>query len=371
MSSNRKFCSKFIVGVRKIKDLDAIKSFYAEFPVAGLVLFNAPHDSADYIWTQPEEAEELLYALMSFTTANKSFLSVDQEGGRVQRLRGPFPKIPTALQIGRHYENTDRHDQFFRFFQLQAQQLRQAGIRLNLAPVVDLYHPEGNPAVGDRCFSEQSLTVMNVAKLYCEAFESENVATTLKHFPGLGSSHADSHEKLALLQKTQTEIEALELPLFEELAEFASGIMPGHMAFSDHPDICLSLDFKFIERWKKQFPTHNFWITDDLITMKAVDPDYAVFECYKSHYDYLLLCGDLDENARAIDRCLTQATDDSESLRFNSEFDLQLRHSRERFLPLSAPPPFNTWRRALRDLGQQLTDFMNEWNLPEPDPKAD
>ncbi|MEX0770728.1 MAG: glycoside hydrolase family 3 protein [Balneolaceae bacterium] len=120
-------------------------------------------------------------------------VAVDQEGGRVARLkpRFGFPHSVSARYLG----TVNQRDTTYAYASLTAQTLSELGIHINLAPVVDLNLNPENPVIGsiERSFSPDPLLVTRHARIFIEAHHEQGVFTTLKHFPGHGSSRDDSH----------------------------------------------------------------------------------------------------------------------------------------------------------------------------------
>lgn len=125
------------------------------------------------------------------------FVSIDQEGGRVNRLKEKygFPKSMTAEYLG----NTQNPDSTFFYTEITAATLAGLGINVNFAPVVDLSLFKLNPVIAKsgRSFSDHPDSASVHAEQVVEAHRKYNVITVLKHFPGHGSSHDDTHFGIA------------------------------------------------------------------------------------------------------------------------------------------------------------------------------
>lgn len=156
------------------------------------------------------------------------FIGIDQEGGRVNRLkdRYGFPKSITAEAMGK--ATTVDSVQFYS--EATASTLAGLGININFAPVVDLASNPTNPIIAKvgRAFSENEDVVAAMAKEFIEAHHEMNVLTVLKHFPGHGSSKADTHLGLADVTNTWEE---REVKPYETLinAGYVDAIMTAHI----------------------------------------------------------------------------------------------------------------------------------------------
>ena len=175
----------------------------------------------------PQQLQELVADLQRFAKV-PLLVAVDQEGGKVRRLKEElgFPPLPSAAVIGRRDELAFTHNCARR----TAAKLAQLGINLNLAPCVDLNLNPQNPVIGglERSFSAEVDKVVAHARVFIEAHHNAGVGCTLKHFPGHGSSTADSH--LGLTDVTHTWVEA-ELDPYRILIEagLVDGVMSGHV----------------------------------------------------------------------------------------------------------------------------------------------
>lgn len=201
-------------------------------------------------------------------------IAVDQEGGMVSRLGGNFslPSNYSAYELGRRNDLATT--------QLQsdavARQLATLGINLNLAPVVDLNVNPGNPIIGgvNRSYSADAAVVTAHAKAVIESHHRYRILCTLKHFPGHGSSHADSH--LGFVDVTKT-WQAAELIPYEDLidANLCDAIMTAHIfnaAFDPiHPATLSPLIIS--ELLRKRLGYDGVVISDDM-QMRAISQQY-------------------------------------------------------------------------------------------------
>lgn len=162
--------------------------------LGGVILFDrllAQNKKQNNI-TSAEQVRKLTDDLQSVADG-KLLIAVDQEGGRVCRFRheAGFPQIPSAEQLGNCLNTSYTRDASA----ITAKTLKNAGCNLNFAPVVDLNIYKNNPIIGQygRSFSDSAATVVNHASAWIEEHHKQRVCCCLKHFPGHGSSHKDSH----------------------------------------------------------------------------------------------------------------------------------------------------------------------------------
>lgn len=168
-----------------------------------------------------------------FTTAMRAakggaFITIDQEGGKVQRLSSPhgFTKLPTAQWISGNISTGEAR----RLYEKAGREMRALGFNLNLAPSVDIHRPS-NPVIGryGRSFGTDPARIAEFAGAFIDGFGRAGVACAMKHFPGHGSSKSDSHDGFVDITHTWTEAE---LEPFRALLGKAPMIMGGHLYHS-------------------------------------------------------------------------------------------------------------------------------------------
>ncbi len=197
--------------------------------VGGVILFDydVPTQQPVRNIESPSQLKALIASLKS-ASANPLLVAIDQEGGIVTRLkeRHGFPPTVSHQHLGEinNLETTHKHAT------LIAKTLADLGINLNLAPVVDLCINPDNPIIAryERCFSADPLVVTRHAMQFIQAHHQEGVLCALKHFPGHGSSTADSHLGLTDITHTWSRVE---LDPYVRLIEAgqADAIMTAHV----------------------------------------------------------------------------------------------------------------------------------------------
>jgi beta-N-acetylhexosaminidase len=166
--------------------------------VDGLILFSRNYE-------EPGQLRELIRAVRAVRP--EMLIAVDQEGGRVQRLREGFTRIPPM-----------------------AEELRVLDIDISFAPVLDL--DQGlSTVIGDRSFGAEPEQVIALASAWIAGMNSAGMAATGKHFPGHGAVAADSHNELPVDERGLDQIRARDLRPFAELRDELAGIMPAHMLY--------------------------------------------------------------------------------------------------------------------------------------------
>lgn len=210
--------------------------------VGGVILF-----SRNY--ANPEQLTQLCRA----TRAARKLpllITVDQEGGRVQRFRDGFTRLPPMGEMGKIFERSPDAalKQAEQHGALMAAELLAVGIDLSFAPVLDL-DKELNAVVGDRSFHRQPTIVTALAKAVMRGMHQSGMAVTGKHFPGHGSVNLDSHHAMPVDERSLDKISVDDLIPFAELIQAGiNAVMPAHILFpavDSHP-------VGFSEYWLKK-----------------------------------------------------------------------------------------------------------------------
>lgn len=228
-----------------------------------------------YNWTNglssPQQVRELSQSLQDLAQANRIpiplLISVDQEGGVVSRLKGNgFTVFPGNRTLAMMEDPILAKQQAF----AMGQEMRNVGISLNLAPVVDVDSNPNNPVIGARSFGKDVETVIAFAKKSLEGYRAAGVATTLKHFPGHGDTEIDSHYALPIVDKTMQELQRVELAPFAALAHDTEAIMTAHLLVPAlDPDNCSTLSQKTLSYLREQIGFSGLIISDSL-TMEGL-----------------------------------------------------------------------------------------------------
>ncbi len=245
--------------------------------IGGVVLFDrdvALNSSTRNI-ESPQQVQTLITQLQSYSRI-PLLVSVDQEGGYVARLKS---KYGFSANVSQAYLGTINNPDSTRFYgRITAETLHKMGFNVNFAPVVDLNINPNNPVIGkiDRSFSIDPEIVVNNAAILIDEFKKQNINSTLKHFPGHGSSASDSH--LGLTDVTNTWQES-ELKPYKELIskDYQGMIMTAHIFNSKlDPDYPATLSNKIINGiLRKQLGFDGVIISDDM-NMKAITDFYGL-----------------------------------------------------------------------------------------------
>lgn len=160
-------------------------------------------------------------------------ICVDHEGGRVQRFRDGFTRLPPLSVLGRVYAESPALalDYAYRHARVMATELLLCGVDLSFAPVLDL--GGRSVVIGDRAFAMDCATVIELGRAYVAGMHDAGMAATGKHFPGHGSVEADSHTDDVCDPRSLTEIEDSDLQPFSELSGELDAIMMAHVLYPE------------------------------------------------------------------------------------------------------------------------------------------
>jgi len=220
-------------------------------------------------------------------------LAVDQEGGRVARLREPFTVFPGNKAIGMDERSVELAEEFGA---VTAKEMKMVGLNMNLAPVLDVQRGELEKHLDGRSFGEDPEKVAFLGKTVVKALQDNGVMAVAKHFPGLGRATLDPHLQLPRIDVDMHEIEQVNLPPFKAaIEEGVSGIMTSHAIYpaldSESPATLSPVVLTELLREKMAF--EGLIITDDL-EMGAIANHWHVAEgaakAFEAGADILLIC---------------------------------------------------------------------------------
>ncbi len=156
---------------------------------------------------------------------------VDQEGGRVQRMRGPVWRewLPPLEQVQRAGPERAARSMYLRSYLIAREHLA-LGIDGNCAPCADIARPDTHPFLRNRCYGEDLGTVVEISRAVANGLADAGVFPVLKHIPGHGRGTLDSHHDLPHVSASEAELEAVDFAAFRALNDLAWG-MSAHLVF--------------------------------------------------------------------------------------------------------------------------------------------
>jgi beta-N-acetylhexosaminidase len=258
-----------------------------DLKVGGVILFARNIESPEQVWELTRDLQREAVA----ATGRPLLLAVDQEGGRVQRLKGPFTIIPAARELG-----TTRTPEEVEYLARQVgRELALVGINVNLAPVLDVPRSPACP-LWDRAYSSDPHRGARFGLAAIRGYLAGGVIPVAKHFPGLGDTMADSHEELPQAFSRDAKREADLLPFREAVGAGVPMVMTAHLAVPAWDDRPATLSTVALEQWlRRRLGFGGVIITDDLemggISTKLTAAQGAR-EALAAGADLLLICND-------------------------------------------------------------------------------
>jgi beta-N-acetylhexosaminidase len=204
-----------------------LRTIFEQVRPGGVVLFARNVQS-------PRQLAQLTRDLQRTARANGSpplIISIDQEGGRVARLRQEtgFAEFPSAQTVGASRAAEKWAGEIAR---AMASEMKAAGINMDLAPVLDVNNNPDNQVIGDRSFGADPALVSACGVAFIQALQDEGIMAVGKHFPGHGDTTVDSHLALPVVAYERARLEAVEfVPFRAAIRAGVAGIMSAHIAF--------------------------------------------------------------------------------------------------------------------------------------------
>ena len=240
----------------------------------------------------------------------RPLVCIDQEGGRVQRFRDDFTRLPPLGALGRlHREDPVKAlDMAYRHGRVMATEMLASGIDLSFAPVLDL--DRGSRVIGDRAFSGDPAEVIALGRAYLAGMHDAGMKTTGKHFPGHGSVAADSHLEDVVDPRTMADIQSSDLLPFRQLAGALDAVMIAHVVYVDVDSVPAGYSRIWLQReLREQLGYGGVVFSDDLgmhAAKSAGSLEGRARACLDAGCDLVLIC-DPDDAAQL----LTDLADDS------------------------------------------------------------
>jgi beta-N-acetylhexosaminidase len=256
-----------ILGVEGLELKDKEFELFNKHNPLGFILFSRNIET-------PKQVKKLVSQMKSSVfPRNDVLVMIDQEGGRVARLKSPFwPEMPTAMSFKDKIE-TETLSRVKKLinnnYRTCAYELQKLGINVNCAPVLDLFFEHADNIMGDRTFSSDPYEVAELGKEVCKALLEGDVFPVIKHIPGHGRSTCDSHKELPVVKNPLDELAQTDFVPFKELADMPFA-MTAHIKYTEiDSEECATNSEKVIYLIRKGIGFKGILFSDDL-TMKAL-----------------------------------------------------------------------------------------------------
>jgi len=239
-------------------------------------------------------------------------IAIDQEGGRVRRLREPWADWPAARVLG----DTDDPERITRVGKAMGRELASCGIHLNLAPVLDVHTNPDNPVIGDRAFASSPGAVAQRAAAFVAGLRAGGVAACGKHFPGHGDTIADSHTDLPVVHHGAERLQTVELAPFAALAQDLPAMMTAHVIYeawdAHNPGTLSEAIVQGLLRNRLGF--EGLVLSDDMEMRAVADlaaPEELAERCLLAGVDLISNCHDTARQERMLGALMRRAETDS------------------------------------------------------------
>lgn len=261
-----------------------------------------------------EQVRALTDSLRAITGRADTPILIDQEGGRVARLKGPVWRHPPPAEVfATMYEadNTDfAEEAAFLNSRLIAHELAEIGVNVSCSPCIDLLHPDGHGIIGDRALGRETHQISALGRVVAEGLMEGGVLPVIKHIPGHGRAKADSHLELPVVDTDHEELSRTDFVPFRSLADMPMA-MTAHVVYSAvDPDRCATLSSRVIHHVIRGEIGFDGLLMSDDVGMNALSGDFTdrTHRSLVAGCDVALHCsGRMDEmeavakGARALD----------------------------------------------------------------------
>lgn len=335
-----------------------IKHLIRRYGVGGVILFARNVDAPEQV---AELVRELQECAQAAGHAHPLLIAVDQEGGRVARLRAPWTVWPPARALGR----LGSDEQARRMGEALSVELRACGLTLDFAPVVDVDTNPRNPVIGDRSFGDDPELVGRLGAAFIQGLQAGRVAACAKHFPGHGDTALDSHHDLPTLDHARSRLDDVELrPFRQAIAAGVATVMVGHLLVREWDERWpATLSEKLVDGLlRRQMQFEGVIVADDL-EMKAVAARFPAAElgrrAVQAGCDLLLVCRDHDMQADLLEGVVRAV--EAQEIRWKrlEDAEARVRRLKQTYVePYAAPDPRAARRAAggaqALDLAQRI-----------------
>jgi beta-N-acetylhexosaminidase len=268
------------------KQLNAhLKFLIRDLKVGGIILFSQNVET-------PGQLKNLCAAVQEYAAINGQpplLIAIDQEGGQVARLKEPF------TQFAGNPAMKDVADALY-FAETTATELADAGINMNLAPVMDVAPEDITSIMAARSFGQDPLWVSELGLTIISQLQQNNIMAVAKHFPGIGRTVADSHIDLPFCECDLTELESCDLiPFADSIQQDVAGIMLSHVIYKKiDPRWPASLSQRIaMKLLRERMRFSGISMTDDL-DMGAIKKHYdiktVIRQILQADIDMTLIC---------------------------------------------------------------------------------
>ncbi len=280
---------------------DRIKTMILKYKIGGIILYRKNFSTY-------KEMIELIEKLKKLNQQNKIplFISIDQEGGRVNRMPPEIKNLPSANQVAIN----GGKEEVKKSAKITAEILKKSGFNVNFAPVLDIKRFKDIHPLGDRCYGENKNEVAELGIAAMHEMQEQGIISVIKHFPGHGATNQDSHTFIPIIKTKMETLEKEDMYPFEEaIKNGADAILVGHLLIRDFTGIYpASLSKKFISKYlRKKYKYNGVIFTDDL-KMRAIKliygADLSVKKAFEAGNDIIIFRFNKEQEKRVIENII-------------------------------------------------------------------
>lgn len=272
---------------------DWYKKCYEEYPIGGYIYFDA-----NIVWEQQlcdllSDSQEMA---AEYNNGIGLFQAVDEEGGSVTRVQKMLWKTPVENMS--YYGKLNDYNTTYEAGRTIGTYLNACGFNVNFAPVADVNISETNE-LGSRIFSSDPLVVSDMCTAIIKGLKSQKVASTLKHFPGLGAGTGNTHYETVEIDRSLEELEITEFPAFKGgIDAGADFVMVGHQIMKAAGDkLPADLSSVVVTDWLREKLGFEGIVITDSQSMGAITNNYtsgeAAIKSIEAGVDIILMPNDL------------------------------------------------------------------------------
>ena len=314
MSESRRIASSVVSGALAGTHLTAAeRQFLSRESHPGVTLFARNLDAESRAGTSHGTLMELIQEVQSLRVSTLPLLiSIDQEGGRVARLKGPVLDPGPAQDLAQGRTDAAAQQEIATQAQAMGRALRTLGINCNFAPCLDILTNASNTAIGNRVFGTTADAVSLRGAAFLQGLQQSGVLGCLKHFPGQGHAQVDTHQGSAHIPLSAAQLEARELAPFRHCLPHAAMVMVAHCIYPELDTREATRSSVIIEGLLRKTLRFTGVVVSDDMRMGAVAGDLDAWRGYLvdsilAGVDLLLVCEGLDHWETAIETLEAEA----------------------------------------------------------------
>jgi beta-N-acetylhexosaminidase len=299
MTLKEKIGQLLIAGFEGTTPPKGLLSLIKSYQLGGVILFKRNLVS-------PPQIAKLCDSLQKASPHVPLFISIDHEGGRVNRLPKPFTVLPSQAVIGA----CNSSELSYAIGEIMANELKTVGINFNFAPVLDVHTNPAKQVIGDRAFGKSAGLVSTMGLAIIASLQDNGVLACAKHFPGHGDTATDSHEELPVVNRTLDQLREVELRPFQHaMMNGLRALMTAHVKYPALDETYpATLSRKIITKLLRSSMRFDGLVLTDDLEMKAITQEYgledAAIKALLAGADLLLVCHREDQQVAILEAIL-------------------------------------------------------------------